>query len=524
MTPPQPANLDDAQQVINEQVETIHEQVETIVTQRRQIDWLNRQLFGRKSEKLLATDHPLFEGLDEPPSASTPSTEPDTETVTYARKRPTFCGGRGEIPDDLPRVDRIYDLPEHEKVCPQTGAGLVKKIGEDISEQLAYEPASIYVIRHIRYRYAKLEENLDGTSPEVVTAAKPPEGLPKCLAAPSLLAAVGKFADHTPLYRLEKIFKRSGVVLSRSTMCRWMQGVGQLCEPVLDLMKRRILASKVIQSDDTAVKQQAPGQCKTCRFWSYVGDGGDPGGHPESDPYVIYDYTPDRSRAGPEAWFTDDDGSPLFAGHLQCDAYSGYTAFFDAVSTWSMTHLGCWAHVRRKFYDIRMNFPAEAHGVLAKIRQLYQVEKQAKSLKATMRQPLRQEKAKPIVDAIFTWCQQHKTHVMPKSGLGEAIGYTLNLEASLRRYLDDGDFQIDNNACERSLRGVAIGRKNWMFTGSPAGGQAAAAILSLIATCQLHTVEPLAYLTDLITRLPSTPSSQIDQFLPEAWKTTHGQR
>lgn len=522
MTSPHPTNLDDAQQVINEQVETI-------VKQRRQIDWLTRQLFGRKSEKLTsgATDQPLFEGLEEPLSQSTPPADPETETITYDRQRARSSGGggRGEIPDDLPRVDRIYDLPEHEKVCPQTGQPLVKKIGEEISEQLAYEPASIYVIRHIRYRYAKLEENLDGMSPEVVIAKKPPEGLPKCLAAPSLLAAVvvGKFADHTPLHRLEKIFKRSGVELSRSTMCRWMQGVAQLVEPVLTLMKRRILTSKVIQSDDTPVKQQAPGACQTSRFWSYVGDGNDPGG----DPYVIYDYTPDRSRAGPEEWFTGHDGRPLFAGYLQCDAYSGYTSFFEPSSTWSMTHLGCWAHARRKFYDIRMNFPAEAHGVLAKIRQLYQIEKQARSggkgLDATARQQLRQEKAKPIVDAIFTWCQQHKTHVMPKSGLGEAIGYTLNLEASLRRYLDDGDFEIDNNACERSLRAIAIGRKNWLFTGSPAGGRAAAALFSLIATCSLHAVEPLAYLTDLITRLPSTPISQIDPFLPDLWKTNHTQ-
>ena len=512
--------------MINEQVETIQTPIETIQKQRGQIDWLTRQLFGRKSEKLTAGagDQPLFEGFDEPPSETTSPPEPETETITYDRKRAGFRGGRGQIPANPPRVDRIYDLPQHEKVCPQTGQPWVKKIGQDISEQLAYEPASIYVIRHIRYRYAKLEENLDGTNPEVVTAKKPDEGLPKCLAAPSLLAAVavGKFADHTPLYRLEKIFKRSGVELSRSTMCRWMQGVAQLVEPVLDLMKRRILASKVIQSDDTPVKQQAPGQCQTCRFWSYVGDGNDPGGNP--GPYVIYDYTPDRSRAGPEAWFTGDDGQPLFAGHLQCDAYSGYTSFFEPMSTWSMAHLGCWAHVRRKFYDIRMNFPAEAHGLLAKIRQLYKIEKQAKGLDPTRRQQLRVEKSKPIIDAIFTWCRDLQTHVLPKSGLGEAIVYTLNLEDALRRYLKDGDFQIDNNACERSLRGIAIGRKNWLFTGSPTGGRTAAAIFSLIAPCHLQGVEPLAYLTDMITRLPSTPVSQIDQFLPDAWNTTHGHR
>ena len=216
-------------------------------------------------------------------------------------------------------------------------------------------------------------------------------------------------------------------------------------------------------------------------------------------------------------------GQPLFAGYLQCDAYSGYTGFFDESSKWSMTHLGCWAHVRRKFHDIRMSFPDEAHWVLATIQKLYKIEKQARHLDATERQQLRQEEAKPIVDVIFTWCQQQQTQAMPKSGLGEAVNYTLNLTKALNRYLEDGDLQIDNNGCERSLRGIAVGRKNWLFTGSPAGGKAAAAIFSLIASCQLHGVEPLAYLTDVMTRLPATPISQVEQFLPDRWNAKHDQ-
>lgn len=508
MAPPQPTTLDDAQQQINQLVETINKQ-------QREIDWFNRQMFGRKSEKLAPVDETLFEQLDAQASDSTSPSEPETETITYSRRR-AFCGGRGPIPDHLPRVDRVYDLPEDQKVCPTTGQPLVKKIGEDVSEQLAYKPSSIYVIRHIRYRYARLEENLDGSQPQVVTATRPDEGLPKCLAAPSLLAAVavGKFSDHAPLNRLEKIFKRSGVDLSRSSMCRWMQGVADLCEPLLALMKRRILESKVIQSDDTPVKEQAKGKCKQCRFWSYIGDG------IRGGPYVIYDYTPDRSRAGPEGWLTGIDGQPLFAGYLQCDAYSGYTAFFGT-SKWSMTHLGCWAHVRRKFHDIRTSFPIEAHWGLAKIQQLYRIEKKAKRLDAIQRKQLREETAKPIVDAIFTWCQEQQTQMMPRSGLGEAVGYTLNLKEALNRYLEDGDLEIDNNGCERSLRGIAIGRKNWLFIGSPAGGKAAAAIFSLIASCQLHGVEPLAYFTDVVTRLPATLVSEVDQFLPDTWKGNH---
>ena len=358
MAPPKPTTLDDAQQQINQLVDTIN-------SQQRQIDWFNRQMFGRKSEKLEPVKAPLFEGLDTPAS-DPPSAEPEIETITYNRRRQGFSGGRGAIPDCLRRVDRVYDLPDDQKICPKTGKALVKRIGQDVSEQLAYEPASIYVIRHIRYRYARLEENLDGSQPQVITAFRPDEGLAKCLAAPSLLAqvAVSKFGDHLPLNRLEKIFHRSGVELSRSSMCRWMQGVADLCGPLLSLMKRRILESKVIQSDDTPVKQQADGKCKQCRFWSYVGDG------IRGGPYVIYDYTPDRSRAGPETWLTDNDGQPLFAGYLQCDAYSGYTGFFDGSSKWSIDPLGCWPHVRRKFHDIRTSFPIEAHWFLAQIQKL----------------------------------------------------------------------------------------------------------------------------------------------------------
>ena len=296
-------------------------------------------------------------------------------------------------------------------------------------------------------------------------------------------------------------------------MCRWMQDVAALCEPLLAFMKKQILCSHVIQSDDTPVKQQdhesRPGKTKTCRFWSYVSD--------KANPYVVYAYTSDRSRAGPERWFRNAQGEGNFSGHLQCDAYVGYDRLF--ASPWQMIHTGCWAHVRRKFYDARFNFPGPCHQALALIGQLYQVERQSKDLNASARRLMRQAEARPVLDSFWSWSEQCRRDALPKSALGLAIQYALNLRPALERYIDDGALSIDNNACEREIRTIAIGRKNWLFTGSERGGKSAAIIFSLIASCQRHDVDPYAYLRDILTRLPATPLSQIKQFLPDIWKT-----
>jgi transposase len=507
MAPPTIDNLAQANQVIAELVETVNKQ-------QGQIAWLTRQLFGRKSERWPDEDQPgLFGDEAAPPSPVA------KQTIEYEREAPASGGGdsggggrgrRQPIPDHLPRETRIYDLPESEK------AGM-KRIGEEVSEQLAFEPGRVYVIRHVRYTYARIEESVDPGIANVVTAPKPDQGLPRCLAAPSLLAyvAVSKFADHLPLHRQEGMLKRSGVELSRSSMCRWMQELALLCTPLLALMKTRVLQSHVIQADETPVQQQVGGQgpTKRCYFYSYVGD--------DDQPYILYDYQQTRSRAGPNGWFSDAQGRPNYQGHLQCDAYAGYHDLFapaTADKPWAMTHVGCLAHARRKFHEVRMQFPAACHHVLGQIRLLYQVEREARDLTPEARGALRQAQSRPILDCLLDWCRQQQRHVLPKSGLGEAISYTLNQARSLQRYLDDGKLAIDNNRCEASLRGIAIGRANWMFTGSDAGGRAAAALFSLISSARRHEVEPLSYLTDVITRLPATPVSRLHHFLPDRWQ------
>jgi transposase len=467
-------------------------------------------MFGRKSEKLSDPEQrQLFEHLDDE-TADEP--EPKTQTVQYER-RPSVRGKRQPIPDHLPRRDKFYDLPEDQKAN-------LKRIGQEISEELEYEPASIYVIRHIRYKYGPADEMMldaSGESLGVVVAQKPASAIEKGLAGPGLLAqiVVSKFGDHLPLYRLERIFKRHGVDLARSSMCRWVQDLATLCTPLLKLMKEQILLSHVIQSDDTPVRQQSHeagrGKTKTCRFWSYVGD--------EAHPYMVYAYTADRSRAGPENWFRDERGEPNFGGHLQCDAYVGYDRLFEP--PWGMTHTGCWAHARRKFHDARLSFPGPCHHALALIGQLYELERRHKDLASDPRRQLRQLEARPILDEFWPWCETTRRETLPKSNLGKAIQYALNLRQPLEQYVDDGRLAIDNNACERSLRGIAIGRHNWLFTGSEAGGNAAATMFSLIGSATLNNVEPFAYLRDIFTRMPATPVSQIDQFLPDRW-TDHG--
>jgi len=523
------------------------ELAETMAKLRGELEWCKRQLFGRKSERYEDPSQPkLFDASGastEGDAAENGSTDEDASTVTVPshRRRESRRGKRLPIPDDLRRERVVHDMPEDQRIDPATGEPLVMKIGEEVSEKLAFKPGEVYVERHVRIKYRRREENLNedpaGES-EVVIAPMPDEGLPKSIAAPSLLAeiAVRKFADPLPLDRLVKIFRRYGIKLSKASMCRWMQEIGQMVQPLLMLMKRRMLEhSLILGHDDTPVRQQAPGKgrCDTCRFWTIVGQPATEG-H-----YVLFDYTQGRSRAGPERWFRwfrgfrgfregrDETKEPLFVeGELQCDAYSGYEAkggLLDPHGPWRMVHVGCWAHARRKFHDARLAAPGPACHALGVIRQLYEIEATIKDAPHDQRKEVREREARPIVDAFFDWCEHERPCTLPRSQMGEALTYAMNQQASLRRYLDAGHREIDNNRTERSLRGLAIGRKNWLFTGSPAGGHAAARLFSLIASAHLHGVEPLAYLHHIIRRLPATPIRKLDQFLPDRWAESHAQ-
>ena len=433
-------------------------------------------------------------------------------------------GKRKPIPESLRRERIEYRLPDEQLVDPKTGQVSLKKIGEVVREQLAFQTPEVYVEQHVRFKYARVQENLSGNASdtEVVIAPAPKRGIAKSIAAPSLLAqvAVSKHADHLPLYRLERILKRSKVDLSRSSMSRWIQDVAELCQPLLTLMKQRLLEhNQVLHHDDTPVKQQAPGTGSTQQayFWSCVGQE-----HSEAY-YVLLDYTQGRHAAGPEAWFRDTTTQEaLFVGkELMTDAYAGYNGLVDPQNDWNMTSLHCWAHVRRKFFDCQTTSPTAAQQALSFIQKLYAVERQWNDATMPFSEAQiverRQSQAKSIVHDFFEFCRKQYPMLLPNSSIAKAIAYALNQEAPLRRYLEAGYRPIDNNLCERTIRPLAIGRKNWLFIGSPKAGKAAASIFSLIASANMHNLDLLAYMTDVITHLPATAEHDVERFLPDRW-------
>jgi transposase len=413
--------------------------------------------------------------------------------------------GRGALPKSLKRQRVVYDLAEDRRQCAACQE-VLKRIREEVSERLEYVPASLVVIEEACQKYACPK----GCT--VVTAEKPEVPIEKGTPGPGLLAhvAVSKYADHLPLNRQEEIFRRHGVELARQTMCDWMRCCAELVYPLYGLMKKQVLGSKAVQTDDTPVPVLDPDlpRTRTGRIWTYVGD--------DAHPYTVHDYTPNRSRDGPEAFLED------FRGFLQADAYSGHDHFYEDPQR-GIVEVACWAHSRRKFYEAQSSDLMRSTVMLAYIRLLYDVEREAREqqLKGGARRALRQEKSKPILDDIRAYLEREQPQVLPKSSEGQAIAYTLSNWAALIRYCEDGDLEIDNNGAERSLRGVAVGRKNWMFFGSDNGGRTAAVLTSFIATCKRLGVDPFAYLRDIFERISGHPNSRLAELLPDQWKAAH---
>jgi transposase len=432
-----------------------------------------------------------------------PSSEESQASGSSSTSKPPRPGhGRGKLPKSLKRQRVVYELAEERRQCPECQQAL-KRIGEEVSERLEYVPASLVVIEEACQKYACPK----GCT--VVAAEKPMAPIEKGLPGPGLLAqvAVSKYGDHLPLNRQEEIFHRQGVELSRQTMCGWMRACAGLASPLYELMKERVLASKAVQTDDTPVPVLDPDlpRTRTGRIWTYVGD--------DAHPYTVYDYTPTRSRDGPEAFLEE------FRGYLQADAYSGYDHFFEDPER-GMDEVACWAHARRRFFEAQSSDLMRSTVMLAYIRLLYDVEREAqeRQLQGEARRALRQGKSKPILEDIRTYLKREQVQVLPKSPEGQAMAYTLANWKALTRYLEDGDLAIDNNGAERSLRGVAVGRKNWMFYGSDNGGHTAAVLSSLIETSKRLGLNPFAYLRDFFARISSHPQSRLAELLPDQWK------
>jgi transposase len=497
------ALIDRIKQEAADQLEALRVRMEA--EKKAAIDAILRRFYGPRSERfdprqlLLFGIHVDTTPLDEP--AIEEEAGEELKTCRVQKRHPH---GRGPLPDHLPRIEIEHDLPEAEKACPCCGEGR-QRMGSDVSEQLEYLPASFKVLRHVRHKYVCRRCETETLNAQIAIAAKPPQAIDKGLAGPGLLAYVitSKLGDHLPLYRLERIFERQQVHVARSTMCAWLASGAQLIAPLLDLMTRRIRQSRVIHTDETQVPVQAPGEgkCRKGRIWTYIGD--------REHPYIVYDYTPDRTRAGPSNWLAG------YKGHLQADAYGGYDGIYHAGD---VSEVACWAHARRKFFDAKETDSQRAARMLSFVRELYAVEDQAKSLTDSARFELRQQQSVPILENIKVWLDEQSQIVLPRTAMAGAIGYALNQWDALCVYTTQGYLAIDNNAAERALKRVAIGRKNWLFAGNDQAGQTAAALYSLIASAERHGIDPQRYLTSVLAKIASTAKNELDQFLPDVWK------
>ena len=507
---PLPDDIEAAHRLIRELLATLRQQTHLNDKLQHQLEQLLRRLYGKKSETLDPNQLLLF--AREILEAAGPETPPQPEpTPAPAPAKPPAQGhGRKPLPARLPRKRVMHDVPPQERLCPDCG-GDRACIGEEVREQLEYVPASLFVLQHVRPKYA-----CKACQAHVVIAGRLPEPIEKGLPGPGLIAhvAVSKYADHLPLYRQQGILKRFGVDLSRSTMCGWMAAAADLLAPIVKAMLNRVLTSGVIQTDDTPVKvQDHEGQgIKTGRLWDYIGD--------HNHRFTVYDYTTDRSGDGPQRVLKD------FEGYLQADAYAGYDALFvdDKI-----VEVGCWMHARRKFYEARTSDPARSHLVLAWVAGLYTVEEDAKEARRNRsewddstwhgyRYDLRLQRSRPILGAIHAWLKLEQPKVLPKSPIGEAISYSLNHWSALIRPLEAGFLEIDNGASERAMKPIALGRKNWLFAGSDEGGKTAATLMSLCTTCKDFGIDPFAYLRDVLDRVSTHPHSRIEELLPDRWK------
>jgi transposase len=399
----------------------------------------------------------------------------------------------------LPRKRIEYVVTTAELPCPDCGE-VRKEIGESISEQYEYIPASVCVIEHARTKYA-----CASCQGNVIIAEAPAKPIEKGLAGAGMLAyvATSKFGDHLPLNRLEGIFERQGAHIPRSTMCDWIAGTAAILLPLHNHMKNRVLASHVIFTDDTPVKLQDrhhENNIREARIWVYLGD--------EKNRFTVFDFTESRKRDGPKKFL---DG---FRGYLQADAFAGYDCLY---TTGEVNECACMAHARRKFYECLGSDKTAAEQVLEMIRELYLIERDGASLTHDARRQLRLERSAPILHKMHVWLRTYRLTTLPKSSLGKAINYALNNWRALCRYLNHGELEIDNNRSERAIRPVAIGRKNWLFAGSREGGKNAAIIASFIATCKEHKLNPQRYLEDVITRLTAGADFDLDQSLPGNW-------
>lgn len=433
--------------------------------------------------------------------------------------------GRSPLPEHLPRREVVHDLSEAEKLCPCCGLPRVC-IGEQTAEQLDLEPAVFFVLRTIKKSYAcpQCDPVSVPTEQRLATAGPAQVGpIAKGLCGPGLLAHVitAKFADHVPLHRLTGQLGRSGVNIARSTLGGWLAQAADLLAPLVALMHRRVLLSRVIHSDDTGVKLRVAGADRTrkAHLWAYIGDA--------DFPYVVFDFTAGYTAAGPERFLGE------YRGYFQADALAQYEGLY---ATGLVKHCCCWAHARRKFVAAAEAGDTRAEQALTLIRKLYVIERklppllppsgepgqeQRRRQREEQRRATRQREARPVLDELEKWLEQQRASALPKSPLGQASTYARNNWVALEKYLEAGFLAVDNNLSERTLRAIALGRVNWGVIGSEAGGRTAAILYSVVGTCKHLGIDPFAYLRETLLGLfalgEKPAAEQLMEWLPDRW-------
>ncbi len=448
--------------------------------------------FGVKSEALSAEQLALFE---ESWQEDATALETTVEQLEPEPRKPRARAGRQPLPEHLPRIEHRHE-PESCQ-CGRCGSDLVK-IGEDISEQLDVVPAQFFVHRHIRPQYACRK------CATMTAEPVPPAVIDGGMASPGLLAwvMISKYADHLPLYRLEQIAARSQVPLARSTLADWVGRTGFALQPLAERLAQLLRERQVMHADETPVAQLDPGAGKTRRayLWTWRSNDLDTG-----PPIVVFDYQ--TSRSGKHA----DSFLGNWRGHLMVDDYSGYKHLFGEQG---ITELACWAHARRKFFDLHKDNPSPiAEAALVRIARLYQLEAEAKDATQDTRQALRQQAREQLAE-FNTWLSETRKKVAPGSGTAKAMDYTIKRWPALIRYAETGHLPIDNNPVENSIRPIAVGKKNWLFAGSERAGKRAANIQTLIGTARLNGLDPHAWMKDTLEKLPAWPNSRLDELLP----------
>jgi transposase len=511
----EPELLTPGEQLAQQRAETarLHAQVQALLTlvaelrgtiekQQDHIAKLVKMHFGRKSERIEGPT--LFDDLpgggpDEPATPPVAPVIPESEVLVPKRKG----HGRKPNPANLPRRREEIDLSDVEKVCPCCAAVRVR-IGETIRERLDYTPSSVFVREIARPTYACRSCEQAARDPQFAAPAFPPEPVPKSGVGAGLLAQVivSKCVDHLPLYRQESIFARHGWPVSRTRLCDLVAACATLLDPVYRAMLVRLKGSFAIHADESPVKLLQPR--RTAYAWLYLGDA--------ANPYTLFDFTPGRGEEYPAAFLG------RYSGFVHADGYAGYNPVHGS----GARHLGCWAHVRRKFVEARTNNAGKASEALAYIRTLYAVEKQIldEQLASDAMVARRQARAGPILRKLGAWLDVEQQTVLPKSPFGQAVSYALNQCPTLGRYLNDARFTIDNNVAERAVRPLAVGRKNWLFVGGDGGLRSAAVLMSLCASAKRYALNPWGYLTDVLTQLAAKPADAA-HLLPDAWAKQH---